>query len=119
VHAPGGFTYAVATDTSRGFASIAKGATGESVNSYFFQGDPATAATTHTFGQMEDSFEVTDSVDVAALVFAPCGAERLLNINTSLKVNKGKQAKDATSFMEMDSNDAAINTIYHFSWKKC
>ena len=34
-------------------------------------------------------------------------------------LNKGTSAADATSYITMDSTDAAINTVYHFQWASC
>jgi len=121
VHVPQGFTYAIAQTDYRGFAHLEKGATGTERASYYFQGSSDTQRLTHTFkGLLDDDWQATDSVDVEALVFAPCGELRNLNINTELRVNAGtSDLKKTTSFMAMDSTDGSINTVYHFAWKKC
>ena len=68
----------------------------------------------HTFnGPMSDNWQATDRTEVGAIVYAPCGEQRMLNVNTQLRVQGG------TSFMTMDSTDASFSTKYHFSWKKC
>ncbi|MFD1150387.1 DUF4360 domain-containing protein [Saccharothrix hoggarensis] len=77
-----------------------------------------TARRAHTFnGPYSDNWQATDSTDWSAIVYAPCGEQRMLNINTELRVTAGTSA--GTSFMVMDSTDSNVSTTYHFSWKRC
>jgi hypothetical protein len=121
VHVPQGFTYAIASAIYRGFASLVKGSSGIERANYYFQGQSQTTYISHTIkSPKEDDWQHTDSVDVEALVFKPCGEQRNLNINTELRVNAGSSdVNKTTSFVSMDSTDGVINTIYHFAWKKC
>jgi Domain of unknown function (DUF4360) len=120
VHVPGGFTYAIASVDYRGYADVPKGATTTQRANYYFQGDPQTVHSQKDFkGPFRDDFERTDSVDVAALVWAPCGVTRYFNINTELRADIGKAAKDETAIINMDSTDASIGTKYHFAWDTC
>ena len=120
IHAPQGFTYAIAEADYRGFADLASGATGMEQANYYFQGTAPTARVPHKFsGPFEDDWQTTDATDVASLVFAPCGVDRLLNINTELRVAAGSSSASSTSFMTMDSTDGSIHTTYHFEWKQC
>ena len=121
VHVPQGFTYAIASANYRGFASLAAGATGLERANYFFQGQAPTAFVQHPFaGPFADDWQTTDSTDLAALVFAPCGVQRNLNINTELRVSAGtSDPTKTTSFMTMDSTDGQITTTYHFAWMQC
>jgi hypothetical protein len=121
VHAPQGFSYAVAEADYRGFAHLEKGATSMEQSNYYFQGQPQTAAVSHPFsGPFDNDWQATDSTSVAALVFSPCGEERDLNINTELRVSGGtSNLKKTTSFMTMDSTDGSITTTYHFDWEAC
>ncbi|MFI6849347.1 DUF4360 domain-containing protein [Kitasatospora sp. NBC_00085] len=121
VHVPQGFTYAIASADYRGFAHLEKGATGTQRASYYFQGSPQTTSRSHQFaGALDSSWQATDTVDVEALVWAPCGELRNFNINTELRVGAGtSDPTRTTSFMTMDSTDGSINTIYHLAWKHC
>ena len=120
VHVPAGFTYAIARTDYRGFAAIARGASAVQRASYYFQGSSQTAMRTHNFGPMSDNWQASDVTDVAALIWHPCGALRNFNINTELRVNAGtSDARRTTSFISMDSTDAAIDTVYHFHWGRC
>lgn len=75
----------------------------------------------HSFvGPYSDDWQTTDKTDVAALVYAPCGELRNLNVNTELRVGAGtSDPTETTSFMSMDSTDASVSTVYHLSWKTC
>jgi Domain of unknown function (DUF4360) len=121
VHVPSGFTYAVNEVDYRGFASLARGATGMQRASYYFQGSPNTDIRTHSFsGAFEDNWQSTDTTELASLEYAPCGAMRNLNVNTELRVSAGtSNPATTTSFLAMDSTDGSINTTYHFSWLRC
>ncbi|MGP4110753.1 DUF4360 domain-containing protein [Streptomyces sp. 4N509B] len=120
VQVPSGFTYAIAQVDYRGYASIARGATGTEKASYYFQGSPDTDEWTHTFaGPMDDLWQVTDITDLESLVWAPCGEIRNFNINTELRVNAGTSDPASTSLMTMDSTDGTIDTTYHVAWRPC
>lgn len=121
VHVPQGFTYAISQTDYRGYASLARGASAIQRAAYYFQGQSQTVWSTHNYaGTMDDSWQSTDLVDVAQLVYAPCGARRNFNINTELRVNAGtSDIRRTTSFFTMDSTDGALNTTYHFSWATC
>jgi hypothetical protein len=121
VHVPQGFTYAIAQADYRGFASIARGASALERASYYFQGQSQTASVSHTLrGPLVDDWQTTDTTDLAALVYAPCGAERNFNINTELRIDKGTSNPAVNpSFINLDSIDGAIDTIYQFHWARC
>ena len=114
VHYPQGFTFGIAQADYRGFAHLAGNASGEERANYYFQGMSQSTPRTHTFnGPMSDNWQATDRAEVGAIVYAPCGEQRMLNVNTQLRVHGG------SSFMTMDSTDASFSTKYHVSWKKC
>jgi hypothetical protein len=121
VHVPMGFTYAIASADYRGFASLARGATGLERANYYFQGQTPTTFVEHPYvGPYLDDWQATDQTSLAALVFAPCGVQRNLNINTELRVAVGtSDPTRTTSFMQMDSTDGQITTTYHFAWQQC
>ncbi|MEO6090910.1 MAG: DUF4360 domain-containing protein [Umezawaea sp.] len=118
---PQGFTYGVAQADYRGFASLMAGAKGTEKANYYFSGHAAGAAVTHTFnGPLSDYWQATDRTDVASIVYAPCGEQRILNVNTDLRVSAGtSDISKTTSFMAMDSTDGSVKTIFHLAWKKC
>jgi hypothetical protein len=121
VHVPQGFTYAVSKVDYRGFASLVSGASAVEKANYYFQGQSQTVSASHAMtGPLADDWQTTDEVQVAALIWAPCGALRNLNINTELRAMAGtSDVKKTTSFISMDSTDGALNTTYHFAWATC
>ncbi|GHC74352.1 DUF4360 domain-containing protein [Streptomyces cinnamoneus] len=121
VHVPQGFTYAVARADYRGFARLEKGATGLERANYYFQGMTQTAYVNHHFtGPLNDNWQTSDTTDIDALIYHPCGAKRNFNINTELRVDAGtSDTTKTTSLVAMDSTDGNISTLYHFAWKQC
>jgi hypothetical protein len=118
VHVPQGFTYAIAEAEYRGFAHLESGASALEQANYYFAGTSPTARVRHTFtGPLHGQWHATDTTDVAALVFAPCGEDRNLNINAELRADDGTSS--GASFIEMDSEHASVDTVYHFAWKNC
>ena len=118
VHIPQGFTFAIARADYQGFLHLKKGATSLQRAAYYFQGSSDTLYVDHPFdGPLRDDWHTVDATPVAELVFAPCGRNVGLNINTELRVNAG--SSNARSFMAMDSTDGRVNNIFHFHWKTC
>lgn len=120
VRVPQGFTYAIAEAQYRGFAHLAGGAAGLQQAGYYFQGTSPTAYASHSLqGPFSDNWQTADRADIATLVYAPCGVDRLLNINTELRVSAGSSHPSATSFIWMDSTKGSVRTIYQLAWKRC
>lgn len=120
VHVPQGFTYAVARADYRGFAYLQRGAFAQERAGYYFQGMSQTARSTHQFnGPLLDNWEASDETSYADLVWAPCGEDRMLNVNTELRVYTGSSSPQNLSFMAMDSTDGSVSTKYQLAWKEC
>jgi hypothetical protein len=119
IHVPQGFTYAIARADYRGFAQLRRGASGLHRTAYYFQGSPDTVYKDHEFdGPFRDQWRSTDITQVAELVFAPCGRDVNLNVNTELRVHAG-HLDHRSSFMAMNVTDGSIHTLYHFHWRQC
>jgi hypothetical protein len=120
ISVPQGFTYAIARATYNGFAYLQPGASASEKANYYFQGESASTASTHTFsGPMSDRWSVTDVTAEADIVYAPCGEQRILNVNTDLRVRPGADNPKAPNFIVMDTSRGSIRTLYHFQWKYC
>lgn len=116
VHVPQGFTYAVASAEYRGRVGLSHGATALQRNNYYFQGSPTNNAAEHEFsGPLNGSWRTQDATSVTELVYAPCGRNVILNINTELRVD----SPSAASWMSLRSSDGDVDTIVHFGWKAC
>lgn len=119
VKVPQGFTFAIAQADYRGYAHLAYGASATQLASYYIQGTSTTNRSSHPIsGPYSDSWQFTDQAELAEVVYAPCGEERLLNVNTELRVHSGTSGS-ASSFVTMDSTDGSASTKYHFRWKQC
>jgi hypothetical protein len=121
VNVPQGFTFGIAQADYRGFAHIERGAYAVQKANYYFQGMSQNDTASHRYnGPHSDSWQATDTTEIAAIVYSPCGERRNFNINTELRVYKGtSDTTTTTSFVSMDSTDGAIDTTYRFSWKQC
>jgi hypothetical protein len=120
VHVPQGYTYAIAGADYRGFAHLARGASGSESANYYFQGERQSTRIRHDFaGPVDSDWQRTDSVGIQSLSFRRCGAQRYLNVNTELRVNRGRSNPKDTSILTMDSTDGRLDTVYHVAWKKC
>ena len=118
VHVPQGFTYAIDSAAYRGYAHIESGASALEQANYYFTGTSPTARVRHTFpGPFQGVWRAVDTTDEADLVFSPCGESRNLNINAELRADAGTSS--GATFIEMDSEHASVDTIYHFAWKTC
>lgn len=118
VHVPQGFTYAVARADYAGSARLASGASGLQRANYYFQGSAVDTYSDHELsGPLYGRWSATDTAAVADLVYAPCGSERILNVNTELRVDGGTSG--AASSLRMSSTSGSVNTVYHFSWQEC
>jgi hypothetical protein len=116
VHVPQGFTFAVARAEYSGTAHLAPGTTGLQRANYYFQGSSANNYSDHKFsGPMYSRWRVSDTA--AGLVYAPCADDRILNVNTELRVDDGSTT--SASSLRMTASSGDVNTIYHFSWKRC
>ncbi|WP_433182109.1 DUF4360 domain-containing protein [Actinoallomurus sp. CA-150999] len=121
VHVPQGFTYAIAQADYAGNAHLQAGATGLEQANYYFQGNSETVAVGHPLsGPYDGAWHNTDRADTATLVYKPCGVDRILNVNTELRVSTGdSDAANTSSYMAMNTTQGGVNTIYRFQWKRC
>jgi hypothetical protein len=118
VHVPQGFTYAIAGYDHVGFLSLAAGARATLRSDFYFSGAVALPLIFHNFqGPLVDDFHVSDRVDPAALIFKPCGEERILNLRLEERVLKGTSAPDSTSFMTLGVDGPQQQ--YPLVWKRC
>jgi hypothetical protein len=121
VRVPSGFTFGIVRADYSGRINLAAGAQAWQSASYYFQGDSNTARRVHSFtGPLRDNWATTDTTDPGSVVFAPCDAQRYLNINTALRVSAGTSNPQTTSsWISMDSPDRNPNGRYRFLWKRC
>lgn len=120
VNVPQGFTFAIAELDQRGRAQLENGATALQRTNYYFQGSADNNPVEHSFrGPLRGAWRTVDATAVAALVWAPCGERRGLNVNTELRVDAGDAHPGRVSSISLRSTEADVDTLFHFSWREC
>jgi hypothetical protein len=136
VNQPDGFTFGIAETDMRGYMSLRPRSNPLAILSFWFQGQAPTLTITHAlrnnaydlFGNpvsfplgtdTQDfvSWQTTDITPVATLVFNPCGAQRNLEVDTQLQVNR--DAGEDESVAGADATDGSIQTVFHLAWATC
>ncbi|MDG4832934.1 DUF4360 domain-containing protein [Solwaraspora sp. WMMD1047] len=116
VKVPAGWTFAVAAADYRGRARVPAGATGRQRTNYYWQGSSDNSRTEETFGGPYNGFWAT--LDAApVLVYVPCGQQRVLNINTELRVDAGSSGERAS--MSMTTTEGDVDTLFNLEWQRC
>lgn len=115
---PQGWTYTLADVDYRGYVSLERGVTGEQSSAYYFQGQGATARlTTQMRGPKDEDYQIRDTLGLSAVVWAPCGARRALNINS--QINLTSTNRNASGLITNDSTDFHLTQIYNLKWQRC
>ncbi|HEX9999661.1 MAG TPA: DUF4360 domain-containing protein [Actinoplanes sp.] len=116
VTVPAGWTFAIAEANYRGRAKLAAGATGLQRTNYYWQGSSENNATEQQFtGPLNTTWSAKDVAP--ALVYTPCGGQKVLNINTELRVDEGTST--SKSSLSMRSSDGDVDTLFNLSWAEC
>lgn len=116
VTVPSGWTFAIAEADYRGRADLHAGATGQHRTNYYWQGSSANHRTEESFtGPLHGSWATRDAAPV--LVYAPCETQRILNINTELRVDEGKSS--GVSSMSMTASQGDVDTLFNVTWTRC
>jgi len=114
VSRPEGMTYAVANAEYSGFGLLNDGVAGLQGATYYFQGQSVTSSRSHRFtGPLADTWQTTDTFAPGELVFAPCSYDRLLNVNTELRLTP-QPASASLNAMIMDPS-----ITLRLAWRTC
>jgi uncharacterized protein DUF4360 len=116
VNTPAGWTFAVAEADYRGRARLSSGATALQRTNYYWQGSSANSRTEETFAGPLNGYWATRDV-APVLIYTPCDDQRVLNINTELRVDGGSSL--AKSSVSMSSSQGDVDTLFNFSWTRC
>ncbi|KAI1307482.1 hypothetical protein F5Y03DRAFT_405574 [Xylaria venustula] len=121
---PGGFQYAVVQSTYHGYAQLDKGVTGTFYSTYYFSQSPADTTTTTTsisggvspwdFG---DVYTKQDSIPTASIIWSPCGATGILNVNNRIALTATNTSASGT--ISDDDATVALTQQVHVAWQAC
>lgn len=122
LNVPGGWQFSIADFYYRGFIALDLGVSAEHSASYFFEGQGQTGkfAATKT-GPFDNDYVFHDQVGLGSQVWSPCGVERALNINASIRVANTNTTKypSARGLITNDSIDGQITQIWGITWRRC
>ncbi|KAI1351070.1 hypothetical protein F5Y01DRAFT_304924 [Xylaria sp. FL0043] len=121
---PGGFQYAVVESTYHGYAQLEKGVTGTFFSTYYFSQSPADTTTTTTsisggvspwdFG---DVYTKQDQIPTASIIWSPCGATGILNVNNRIALTSTNSSAYGT--ISDDDATVALTQQVHVAWQAC
>lgn len=122
---PGGYQFSVVEATYHGFAILDQGVTGSFLSSYFFSQDPDALSVTRTEieggGMWADGKVYTkqDEVPSASMIYSPCGAEGMLNINNRISLRTDGKNPEASGSITDDDATIAFTQQVNIQWQKC
>ncbi|EPE08082.1 putative effector 16 [Ophiostoma piceae UAMH 11346] len=120
---PGGFQYAVLDSTYHGFAQLDAGVNSTFYTSYYFSQDASATTTTRATisggGAWADGqvYTKNDQIETASVVYAPCGASGILNVNNRIVLTSA--SKTATGQVTDDDATVAFTHQMHLAWREC
>lgn len=120
---PSGFQFAVLDSTYHGYAQLEKGVTGNFYSTYYFSQDAAATTTTSTsiqgggvweYGQV---YTKNDKIPTASYIWAPCGAQGMLNINNRISLTSTNAS--ASGLITDDDATFAFTQQLNIGWRAC
>jgi len=117
-HVPAGYTYAFSGVEQGGHLDLAAGARGMVKTHFYARGQAPSASVWTIFtGPATMDWQVRDEVEPIALVWAPCGVARSMNINTQAQVQRSNAVPVPTSFISVDRE--SLDQRYSLVWRQC
>ncbi|KAI8892104.1 hypothetical protein BC833DRAFT_558303 [Globomyces pollinis-pini] len=117
LHYPQGFSYTINNIDYRGYVNVPAGVTGIQRANYYFSGQTAQIASQTQFvGPQSKDYTSSDRIDVAALIWSPCGAVVSGNVNAQVRL-EGDFSKPAQ--ITVDSIDGKVTQTFGLQWQKC
>jgi hypothetical protein len=120
VHVPSGYSFAITDAEYEGYAQLDPGVTGAQSATYWFANEPnQQTGATNLSGPYDGVYERHDTV--ADLVWSPCGADRLANIDMQVWTNNSKN-RAGNGYVSLDFSDVHVqgsHLRWHLLWQKC
>ncbi|KAK4120175.1 hypothetical protein N657DRAFT_649229 [Parathielavia appendiculata] len=115
---PHGWQFSVFKADYRGYANIHPKDKGTCKATYYFSGDSKQYSSAVTFhGPYDDNYLKTDQFNLESLVWSPCGAEGMLNINNEVRLTPLDSKR--ANLLTVDSTDLKFKQICYLQWRKC
>ncbi|CAN9178358.1 hypothetical protein GT037_007292 [Alternaria burnsii] len=115
---PGGFQYSILSADYRGYSAIQKGVSGTLKSTYYFSGQTEQTSTEYKFdGPTNGDYLKHDEADSTSVVWAPCGTNGMLNINSQVRLTTTNSS--ATGLLTTDSTDLKFTQVVYVQWQKC
>ncbi|KAI1500031.1 hypothetical protein F5X99DRAFT_387982 [Biscogniauxia marginata] len=120
---PGGFQFAIVESTYHGYAQLEEGVTGTFYSTYYFSQDAAATTTTQTsiqgggLWENGDVYTKQDQVPTASIIWSPCGATGILNVNNRIALTSSNSS--ASGQISDDDATVAFTQQVHVSWQAC
>ncbi|CAN8100707.1 unnamed protein product [Discula destructiva] len=120
---PGGFQYSVVDSTYHGYAQMDTGVSANFLSTYYFSQDASATTTTRAMltgggawaaGQV---YTKQDTVPTASIIWAPCGAQGILNVNNRIALTSTNSS--ASGQVTDDDATVAFTQQLHVSWQPC
>jgi hypothetical protein len=117
---PQGWSYSVVDVDYRGSANLDPGVSAVQRSTWSFRGQPQTARLEATLtGPFVGDYQIRDSLGINTLVWSPCGAQRALIINESIRLVNNSGSTDARGVTTTGSINDTVKHIYGLQWRRC
>jgi Domain of unknown function (DUF4360) len=116
VHVPQGLSVSILEVDYRGFNYLPPLATSQFNVEYFFAGSQGPSFRRTFTGPLESDYLIQNALQVASLVWSPCGADVNLRTNSSIRVSTRNNRE---AMATVDSQDVSAAIIYKLQWRRC
>jgi len=119
---PNGFQLSIMTATYHGWVRLDPGVSANFISSYYFSQNAGAISNTRTTlsgpeYQNGQTYTKQDSIPNSSIVWSPCGANGMLNINSRIALN----SNDPRGSGEMSTDDATVKfeQKVYIQWRRC
>ncbi|MDA0713285.1 MAG: DUF4360 domain-containing protein [bacterium] len=117
VHVPQGLSLSIFKVDYRGFNSLPTGAYSQFNVEYFFAGARGPDYRKTFYGNLSDSYLLSNTLSASSIVWSACGQDVILRSNSSMLVRTNSRRDEA--FSTVDSADIRAGLRYHLQWRRC